>query len=212
MSLRNRQRGERAASLCTRVTAGVLMLLAIVLSATAGDAAKPKVVRLPSMTAPDGKQRELNAPKGGVAVVVFLSPECPISNGYSATLNQIAAEFAGKPLRMTGVCVDPDLTDKDVTAHVRDFQLKFVVVRDPRGAAAGRSVRRSRPKRSCSMSRAVFVTAAASTTSTPPASSATPTPGRTNCATQSPPCWPVAKSPTRMSRRSAVPWPSVAIE
>lgn len=137
MSLRNRQRGERAASLCTRVTAGVLMLLAIVLSATAGDAAKPKVVRLPSMTAPDGKQRELNAPKGGVAVVVFLSPECPISNGYSATLNQIAAEFAGKPLRMTGVCVDPDLTDKDVTAHVRDFQLKFVVVRDPRGAAAG---------------------------------------------------------------------------
>jgi thiol-disulfide isomerase/thioredoxin len=117
------------------VFVAVLILLTSVSALPAGgDSAKP--VRLPALTAADGSAVELNAAKGGVAVVVFLSPECPISNGYSPTLNQIVAEFAGKPVRLAGIFVDAGMSDKDVTAHAREFQLKFPVVRDPRSATA----------------------------------------------------------------------------
>ena len=100
--------------------------------------AKPKAVRLEPLTAPDGQPVDLNAPKGGVSVVVFLSTECPISNAYSPTLNGIVDRFAGRAFRMVGVCVDHDLTDADVAAHARDFGLKFPVVRDRRGVLAAR--------------------------------------------------------------------------
>jgi hypothetical protein len=117
------------------IAASVLILAACALSATAGGDS-PKTARLPSFATPDGKSLDLNAAKSGVAVVIFLSPECPISNGYSQTLNQITAEFAGKPLRLAGICVGPGLSDKEVTAHARDFELKFPIVRDPRGITA----------------------------------------------------------------------------
>jgi thiol-disulfide isomerase/thioredoxin len=109
-------------------------------------AATPRVVRLEPLTASDGRPIDLNAPKGGVSVVVFLSTECPISSAYSPTLNEIAAAFAGKPFRMVGVCVDPDLPDTDVAAYARDFGLKFPIARDRRGALAARLEARVTPE------------------------------------------------------------------
>ena len=39
-------------------------------------------------------------------------------------------------MKWVGICVDPDLSDADVKAHARDFDLKFPVVRDRHGALA----------------------------------------------------------------------------
>lgn len=120
--------------------AGAWLLLA---TGAAGD---PPTVRLPPLATPDGRPLELNAAKGGVAVVVFLSPECPISNAYSPILNKLAAEFAGKPLRLAGVCVGADLSDADVAEHRREYKLKFALARDPRGLTAAKLGARVTPE------------------------------------------------------------------
>lgn len=94
--------------------------------------------RLPSLRAPDGRPVDLAAPRQGVAVLVFYSSECPISNAYSPTLNRLKREFPAERLNLVGICVDPDLSDPDVAAHARDFELTFPVVLDRQGRAAAR--------------------------------------------------------------------------
>jgi hypothetical protein len=108
--------------------------------------AQPKAVRLEPLTAPGGRPVDLNAPKGGVSVVVFLSAECPISNAYSPALNEIAGAFAGRTFQVVGVYVDPDLTDADLAAHARDFGLKFPVACDRHVALPARLGARVTPE------------------------------------------------------------------
>ncbi len=98
--------------------------------------AAPERVVLRPLNGPDGRPIDLNAPAKGATVIVFYSSECPISNAYSPTLNRLIAEAPADRLRVVGICVDPDLTDADVAAHAKDFNLKFPVARDPRGFLA----------------------------------------------------------------------------
>ncbi len=84
----------------------------------------------------DGRRIDLMAPPHGAMTIIFYSTECPISNSYSPTLATLVDSFAGKSVKWLGVCVDPDLSDSDVTAHARDFGLKFPVVRDRHGSLA----------------------------------------------------------------------------
>jgi peroxiredoxin len=83
-----------------------------------------------------GERIALAAPEGGATVLIFYSPECPISNSYSPTLDELMGRFSGKPVNWIGVCTDPDLSDAEVRTHSRDFKLKFRVARDRRGAFA----------------------------------------------------------------------------
>ena len=93
-------------------------------------------VSLGTLRNPDGQHIDLAAPADGLTVLVFYSSECPISNAYSPTLGSLIAAFPAKPVKWVGVCVDPDLSDADLKAHARDFNLKFPVVRDRHGAFA----------------------------------------------------------------------------
>ena len=90
-------------------------------------------VQLKATEGPDGRMVELKPPDRGATVLIFYSSECPISNGYSPTLNQIAAGFPAERVRFVGVCVDTDLSSADVLAHAKDFGLKFPVLHDPKG-------------------------------------------------------------------------------
>jgi mono/diheme cytochrome c family protein len=67
-------------------------------------------------------------------VLVFYSPECPISNAYSATLAGLAQAFPTERVKWAGICVDPDLSDEDQKAHAKDFGLRFPLILDRRGA------------------------------------------------------------------------------
>ena len=86
----------------------------------------------------DGRQVDLRAPNDGFSVLIFYSSECPISNAYSPTLDSLFGTFPAKRVKWVGICVDPDLSDADLKAHARDFNLKFPVVRDRHGAFAAK--------------------------------------------------------------------------
>ncbi|MCA1686481.1 MAG: redoxin family protein, partial [Planctomycetia bacterium] len=112
-----------------------LVLLGLALLSTG---AVPETVALRASRGPDGRPVALKAPERGATAIVFYSSECPISNAYSTTLNRLVAESPAGRVRFVGVCVDPDLSDADVAAHARDFNLKFPVVRDHNGALSAR--------------------------------------------------------------------------
>ena len=84
----------------------------------------------------DGRSFHLQPPKGGATAVVFYSGECPISNAYSPTLNDLRKKFPETALKLLGVCVDPDLADQAIRDHSKEFALRFPVARDRRGALA----------------------------------------------------------------------------
>ncbi|WP_250847101.1 redoxin domain-containing protein [Aquisphaera insulae] len=93
-------------------------------------------VRLGSRRGTDGKDVALDATPGGLAVLLFYSPECPISNAYSPTLAALVSDFSSQHVTWAGICVDPEMSDRDLADHARDFGLKFPVIRDPRGSLA----------------------------------------------------------------------------
>jgi peroxiredoxin len=96
-------------------------------------------VTLGSLGGPDGRPVNLNPPKGGFSVLIFYSPECPISNAYSPTLAELSQAFPSERVRWAGVCVDPELSAEDQKAHAKDFGLKFPIVLD-RDAALARKL------------------------------------------------------------------------
>ena len=115
-----------------------LAVLGTFATAQLARSAAPDIVVLRAQRGPDGRPVELKAPDGGATALVFYSPECPISNAYSPTLNRLAADFPAERVRFVAVCVDPDLSDADVAAHAKDFGLKFPVVRDRNGSLAAK--------------------------------------------------------------------------
>jgi mono/diheme cytochrome c family protein len=88
------------------------------------------------LRSPSGGDVPLGAPKEGATALVFYSSECPISNAYSPTLADLAKQFSQERLNFVGVCVDPDLTDKEIAQHAREYRLAFPIVRDRQGALA----------------------------------------------------------------------------
>ncbi len=116
--------------------AGLLGLLALVSAAGSGWAGDVGSFRGASAAGTNGKRLGLAAPKGGATAIVFYSTECPISNAYSPTLDELMASFKGRPVRFVGVCVDPDLSNHDVEQHARDFSLRLELARDPSGVLA----------------------------------------------------------------------------
>ncbi|MCS7045286.1 MAG: redoxin domain-containing protein [Gemmataceae bacterium] len=86
---------------------------------------------------PDGKSLALYDLKDKKAIViVFLSFECPVSNSYSSTLADIAAEFGPHGVAMIGLTVNEEETPADVAKQAQRHNLNFPVFLDARLTAA----------------------------------------------------------------------------
>lgn len=57
-------------------------------------------------------------------VLVFLSPECPLSINYTRTLNELATSF-GKKLSVIGIIPGSSYSKRQVRKFVRDYKLSF---------------------------------------------------------------------------------------
>ena len=119
---------------CGLVLAGCLLSL-IGLSGSARGGS-PSVLKDTTLRGLDHERIALAAPANGATVVVFYSTECPISNAYSPTLDELVTKFGKRPVEWVGICVDPDLSDSEVRAHAQDFRLKLRIARDRHGSFA----------------------------------------------------------------------------
>lgn len=66
---------------------------------------------------------------------IFLSTECPISNGYINALNELHALLArsGQMAELFGVVSDPTVTRAHAAKHFAEFQAKFPILFDASG-------------------------------------------------------------------------------
>lgn len=65
-----------------------------------------------------------------VAVVIFITTDCPIANRSAPEIERIRKDFAKKGVKMTLVHVAPDLANEEAAKHASDFSLGATVVVD----------------------------------------------------------------------------------
>jgi len=71
-------------------------------------------------------------------VLIFALPDCPIANSYAPEYSRLDAEYAPRGWPVIVAYPDPDLTDKKMRAHVRDFKITAAVLLDDNQAWAQR--------------------------------------------------------------------------
>jgi thiol-disulfide isomerase/thioredoxin len=65
------------------------------------------------------------------AVFVFLAPDCPLSQSYTLTLNNLAKEFEANGIGFYGVFAGDDASTKAMDDFVATYHLGFPAIRDP---------------------------------------------------------------------------------
>ncbi|WP_074312659.1 redoxin domain-containing protein [Singulisphaera sp. GP187] len=78
--------------------------------------------------------RPFDDSKVRAVVLVFLVPDCPISDSYIPELNRLHADYEPRGVRLFLVQVDPQLSIEGASEHAREHQLRPPVVRDERHA------------------------------------------------------------------------------
>ncbi len=65
------------------------------------------------------------------AVFVFLATDCPLSQSYTLTLNELSNEFEGSGVRFVGVFSGPEPQKGAVKDFVKTYNLQFQTATDP---------------------------------------------------------------------------------
>ncbi len=76
----------------------------------------------------DGRAFALFAPRGAASAIFFVATDCPISNWYAPTIQQVCREFAARGVDCTLVYEDVELgatpaaLDAAVRTHLREYR------------------------------------------------------------------------------------------
>jgi len=63
-------------------------------------------------------------------VFVFLGTNCPVSNAYMPTLNELSQKQKKNEVQFIGIYANPGDTKESINQHVRDFKINFPVLYD----------------------------------------------------------------------------------
>lgn len=72
----------------------------------------------------------LAAPPGGAAVLIFISTDCPIANGYAPQLQVMMTSLENRSVKFSLVHIDPDLTPEAARKHAAEFGYHGTIVLD----------------------------------------------------------------------------------
>lgn len=76
--------------------------------------------------------------EGAVRVLLFLSPECPISDAFAPEIGRLAADYAPRGVDFIRVYTDAGLSEDRLRQHTREYALPGELLRDPDQALASR--------------------------------------------------------------------------
>jgi thiol-disulfide isomerase/thioredoxin len=69
-------------------------------------------------------------------VLLFVSTDCPLSNGYVPELNRIERAYAPRGIAFYAVQGDATVADQEVRRHVKEFGYEFAYLLDPQESLA----------------------------------------------------------------------------
>lgn len=76
------------------------------------------------------------APGTKVVVLVFLGPECPISQRYLPKLNRLAADHKTNAVEFYGIVAERKMTRAKAAAFAKEYSIQFPVLFDDKLALA----------------------------------------------------------------------------
>jgi peroxiredoxin len=82
-----------------------------------------------------GNDWSFHRQKNKATVFVFLSCDCPMSNGYLKPLSDLAAKFKDKGVAIVGINANKDETVEQLQAHAKEFKIAFPILKDDNHAA-----------------------------------------------------------------------------
>ena len=142
--------------------AGTYTARALAAEAAKGDATTQKsassahdeLPKLIGQQAPDfsladasGKQHSLvDLGKAKFVVVAFLGTECPLAKLYGPRLEQLAAEYADRGVRVIGIDANVQDTAEEIATYAKEHGLTFPLLRDPENAVADKFGARRTPE------------------------------------------------------------------
>lgn len=69
--------------------------------------------------------------KNKASVLVFLSPECPICQKYTLTINQIQQDFSLQGVAFYGIVPGKNFKNKTINKFAKDYGLSMPILLDP---------------------------------------------------------------------------------
>ena len=120
------------------IIACMLFLSSIALSA---DLKSPKIgENAPAFTLKGYDGKEFSLPKvlkeNKFAVLMFMSTECPVSNGYNERMEQLFEEFGKKGVAIIGINANKAEDVKAIADHAKKHGFKFPILKDERNKVA----------------------------------------------------------------------------
>jgi hypothetical protein len=79
----------------------------------------------------DRIQTPLSQPDRKATVLVFIIPDCPISNSYAPEIRRICGDYEKKKVAFFLVHPDPDVTAAQAKTHAKEYGYTCPVLRDP---------------------------------------------------------------------------------
>ena len=87
----------------------------------------------------NGAERSLNALKGkNGAVLIFISVQCPVSNGYNERMEKLAQDYKAKGVNVIGINSNATEPVAAVKSHAAEKHFTFAVLKDDGNKIADR--------------------------------------------------------------------------
>jgi thiol-disulfide isomerase/thioredoxin len=71
------------------------------------------------------------ATRARATVLLFVGPDCPISNRYAPEIRRLAESYGNDEILFYLIYVDPNLDSKSIQQHLRAFSYDLPALRDP---------------------------------------------------------------------------------
>src|SRR3954453_5330304 len=86
----------------------------------------------PSWTTVSGAPSDpLSFDQAPATVLLFIAPDCPISNGYAPEIARIANTYSAKGVCFFGIPADARVSAETAERHAKEYGFDFPVVLDP---------------------------------------------------------------------------------
>ncbi|NNC85719.1 MAG: redoxin domain-containing protein [Bacteroidia bacterium] len=69
-------------------------------------------------------------------VIVFFSPECPLSENYTLNINNLKAKYANRSIKLIGVVSGTSYSKEEIKSFTQKYKLQFELFREPKGELA----------------------------------------------------------------------------
>jgi hypothetical protein len=69
-------------------------------------------------------------------VIVFFSPECPLSENYTLNTNNLLKKYSDRSITFIGIVSGESYSDDEIIEFINKFKIQFDVFNEPRGELA----------------------------------------------------------------------------